>query len=61
MVYNFFVKKSASLARSDILSTRDKSANSGGIKNGNMSNQELANELQNSYYKIWKRKYTYLL
>ena len=52
MVYNFFVKKSASLARSDILSTRDKSANSGGIKNGNMSNQELANELQNSYYKI---------
>ena len=46
MVYRFFVKKSASLARSDILSTRDKSTNSGGIKNGNMSNQELANELQ---------------
>ena len=46
MVYKFFVKKPASPARSDASTTRDKSASSGGIKNGNMSNQELANELQ---------------
>ena len=42
MVYKFFDKKSASLAQSEILATRDKYASGGAIKNDNISNQELA-------------------
>ena len=45
MVYKFFDKKPASLARSKTLATRDKSASGGAIKNANMSNKELAEEL----------------
>ena len=45
MVYKSFDKKSASLARSETLDTRDKSAFSGAVKNENMTNQESAEEL----------------
>ena len=47
MVYKFFDKKSASLAASETLTTRatqDNSTSKGAVKNGNMSNQELAEE-----------------
>ena len=48
MVYKFFDKKSASLAASETLTTRatqDNSTSKGAVKNENMSNQELAEEL----------------
>ena len=45
MVYKFFDKKPASLARSKTLAARDKSASGSGIKNENISNKELAEEL----------------
>ena len=48
MVYNFFDKKSSSLARSEILATRDKYASGRAIKNKIMSNKELAKDLQKS-------------
>ena len=41
--YKFFdIKTSATRARSETLATRDKSASTGAIKNGNMSNNKLA-------------------
>ena len=42
MVYKFFDKKSASLAQSETVATRDKYASGGAIKNENISNKELA-------------------
>ena len=48
MVYKFFDKKSASLAASETLTTRatqDNATSKGAVKNENMSNQELAEEL----------------
>ena len=45
MVYKFFGEKSASVARSKTFATRDKSASSGAIKNENISNKELSEEL----------------
>ena len=57
MVYNFFDKKSACLARLETLVTRDKSASGSGIKSENISNQELAEELQKPIMgKFQKRK-----
>ena len=41
--YKFFdIKTSATRARSETLAIRDKSASTGAIKNGNMSNNKLA-------------------
>ena len=42
MVYKFFDKKSASLAQSETVATRDKYASGGAIKNENISNKEVA-------------------
>ena len=55
VVYKFFDKKSALLARSETLTARDKSASSGEIKI--MSNKELAEELHKPVIgKFRKRK-----
>ena len=43
-------KKSVSIARSEILATWDKSASGGGFKNGNMPNQELAEQNTQTNY-----------
>ena len=43
-------KKSVSIARSEIFATRDKSASGGGFKNGNMPNQELAEQNTQTNY-----------
>ena len=48
MVYRFFDKKSASLA--------DKSASSGTVKNENISNKELAEELHKPIIKKFKKR-----
>ena len=65
MVYNFFDKISGSLAQSEALwsktlatrATRDKSASGSGIKNENISNQELAEDLHKQIIrKLKKRK-----
>ena len=45
MVYKYFDKKSPSLAWSEHLAMQDKSTSGSGIKNGNISNNELAEEL----------------
>ena len=45
MVYKFFDKKSPSLAWSEPLALQDKSTSGSGIKNENISNNELAEEL----------------
>ena len=55
MVYKFFHEKSASLALSETFAkraTRDRYTFGDGIKNKNMSNQELAEELHKPI--IWK-------
>ena len=55
MVYNIFDKKtSATRVRSETLATRNKFADSG-IKNKNMSNQQLAEELQKPIIKKFKK------
>ena len=56
MVYKFFDKKSTSLPRSETLATRDKFAFGGAIKNENMSNKELAEELQKPIIKKFKKR-----
>ena len=58
IVYKFFDKKSALLAWSETLATRDKSVSRSSIKNKNISQIELAEGLHNwTYYsKIKKRK-----
>ena len=45
MIYNFFDKKSALLARSKILPTGAKSASGGTVKSEVMSNQEITKEV----------------
>ena len=45
MVCNIFNKKSVSLARLETLAKQDKSNSSGSVKNENMSNKELAEDL----------------
>ena len=52
MVYKFFDKKSASLA--------DKSASCSGIKNENMWNKELAEELHKPIIRKLKKRKVYL-
>ena len=59
MVYIFFDKKSASLARSETLATRDKSASGSGIKNENMSNKDLAEELHMPIIRKSKKRKVY--
>ena len=62
MVYKCIEKKSASLARSETLATRDKSASDGAIKNENISKEELAEELHKQIIKKFKkRKVNHLL
>ena len=56
MVYKFFDKKPASLARSKTLATRDKSASGGAIKNANMPNKELAEELHKPTTKKFNKR-----
>ena len=65
MVYNFFDKISGSLAQSEALwsktlvtrATRDKSSSGSRIKNKNISNQELAEDLHKQIIrKLKKRK-----
>ena len=59
MVYKFFDKKSASLAASETLTTRatqDNSTSKGAVKNENMSNQELAEELHKLITKKTKKR-----
>ena len=51
MVYNFFDKKSTSLG--------DKSASGGAIKNKNVSNQELAEELYKPIIKKFEKRKAY--
>ena len=62
MVYKFFDKKSALFTRSETLATRDKSASGSGIKNENMLNKELAEELRKPIIRKFKiEKYTSFL
>ena len=56
MVYKFLDKKSPLLARSETLATQDKSASGGGIKNKNMSKQELAKELYKPTIKKFEKR-----
>ena len=60
--YKFFdIKTSATRARSETLATRDKSASTGAIKNGNMSNNKLNNYANQLLENLIKEKYTHLL
>ena len=62
MVYKFLDKTSISFARSENLVTRDKPASGNGVKNENISNKELAEELREAIIrKNFLKKYTYLL
>ena len=62
MVYKFFDKKSALFTRPETLATRDKSASGSGIKNENMLNKELAEELRKPIIRKFKiEKYTSFL
>ena len=62
MVYKFFDKKSALFTRPETLATRDKSASSSGIKNENMLNKELAEELRKPIIRKFKiERYTSFL
>ena len=62
MVYKFFDKKFALFTRSETLATRDKSASGSGIKNENMLNKELAEELRKPIIRKFKiEKYTSFL
>ena len=62
IIYKFFDKKSALRARSENLVTRDKPASGNGVKNENISNKELAEELREPIIrKNFLKKYTYLL
>ena len=56
MVHKFFNKKAVSLARSETLATRDKSPSGGGIKNENVSNQELAKELHKPIIRKFEKR-----
>ena len=56
MIYKFFYKKSASLAQSETLATRDKSASGRAFKDEIMSNKELAKELGKSIIKKFEKK-----
>ena len=56
MIYKVFDKKSASLARLKTLAMRDKSASGSSINNENISDKELAQGLQNSMIKSFKRR-----
>ena len=57
IVYKFFDKKSALLAWSETLATRDKSVSRSSIKNKNISQKELPEELHNwTYYSKIKKK-----
>ena len=62
MVYKFFYEKTfATCAWSEILATRNKFAGSG-IKNENMSYQQLAEELHKPIIRNFKKKkYTHIL
>ena len=64
MVYKYFDKKSPSLAWSEPLAMQDKSTSSSGIKNGNISNNELAEELHKRVIRnffLFFLKYVHLL
>ena len=62
IIYKFFDKKSALRARSENVVTRDKPASGNGVKNENISNKELAEELREPIIrKNFLKKYTYLL
>ena len=59
IVYKFFDKKSASLARSETLATRDKCTSGSGIKNENMSDKELAKKLHKLSIRKFKKEKVY--
>ena len=59
IVYKFFDKKSASLARSETLTTRDKCTSGSGIKNENMSDKELAKKLHKLSIRKFKKGKVY--
>ena len=59
MIDNFFDKKSASLAGSETWVTQDISVSSGTIKNENMSNKELAEELHKPIIRKFKNRKVY--
>ena len=59
IVYKFFDKKSASLARSETLATRDKCTSGSGIKNENMSDKELAKKLHKLSIRKFKKGKVY--
>ena len=64
MVYKYFDKKSPSLAWSEPLAMQDKSTSGSGIKNGNISNNELAEELHKRVIRnffLFFLKYVHLL
>ena len=56
MVYKSSDKKSASIAESETFPTRDNSASGGAIKNENISNKELAEELNQPIIRKFKKK-----
>ena len=59
MVYKFFDKKSTLLTWSETLATRGKSASGCGIKNENMLNKELAEELRKPTIRKFKNRKVY--
>ena len=62
MIYTFFDKRSALLPLSEVLPMQHTFASGNGIKNENMSNQELAKEWHKSIiFKISKLKSTFIL
>ena len=60
MVCNCFDKKSASFARSETSATQNKSISGGGIKNENISNKELNEELHKPIIRKFKKRKKYL-
>ena len=56
MVHKFFDKKSALLAQPETLAMRDKSAPGGAIKNENMSDKELTEELRKPVIRKAKKR-----
>ena len=61
MVYKLFNHMSASLAWSETLATRDKSASGSGVKNENISKQELAKELHKPIIRKFEKHKVHLL